>query len=160
MAATNGTDNTFIVSTFASGLVVNVTTVANRMVCAEWDGLDDNLMPVVPGSYGVKAIATLAAVWGVDGQYHSITPTYAASAMLFPPDPRHLSGSEIFWADGDTLGTSMGGVGIDSLTNSAVFTHHYLENAFNNFLLDLAAPIANDQCRNRYVGGWYGGASA
>ena len=157
MAATNATDRSFIVSTFASAVVVNVTSAADSKVCASWDGLDDNLMPVVPGSYGVKAIATKAAVWGVDGQHHSITPSYAASAMLFPPDPRNISAGEFFWADGDTLGSSMGGVGVDSLTNSAVFTHHYLENAHNNFLLDLASPIAHAQCRNRYPSGGHAG---
>ena len=51
----------------------------------------------------------------------------------------------------------MGGVGIDSETNSAVFTHHYLENAHNNFLLDLASPIGHDQCRNRYGSGGHAG---
>eukprot|EP01043_Picozoa_sp_COSAG02_P077566 COSAG02_NODE_17037_length_1033_cov_1.790150_1_plen_149_part_10 len=90
MAVTSSSNPQIIYSTFASGVDVNVTqdmiseqrsgsereSVAT--VCLPWDGLDDNYMPVVPGTYAAAGIATKAATWAVDGKVHAITAEFAA----------------------------------------------------------------------------------
>ena len=89
LAAVNASDHSEIVSTFAAGqpfTVGSTTPSANSsvrsghsengstMVCANWGGLDDNYMPVVPGNYAVRGIASPASTWSVDGKPHAIIP--------------------------------------------------------------------------------------
>src|SRR5687767_3021470 len=64
----------WIISQFANGVDRTVTAENGGKFQEEWDGLDDNYMPVPPGTYGVKGIYMPAAKWEVDGRYHSITP--------------------------------------------------------------------------------------
>ena len=78
-----------IVATVASGLPVNISKAemaTGKTVCAAWDGLDDNFMPVPAGvAYGVSGIYSRASVWPVDGQLHTITAEYVGAALPFAP---------------------------------------------------------------------------
>ena len=64
----------WIISQFAAGVVRTVTAENKGKFSEVWNGLDDNFMPVPPGTYGVKGIFMPAQKWEVDGEYHSITP--------------------------------------------------------------------------------------
>src|SRR5436190_23704101 len=46
----------WIISQFASGVARTVTAENGGRFSETWDGLDDNFMPVPPGTYGVKGI--------------------------------------------------------------------------------------------------------
>jgi hypothetical protein len=128
MAVTNASDPQMIYSTFSSAVEVNVTT-AEATVCLPWDGLDENYMPVVPGTYASTGIAMKAATWPVDGKPHAITAEYAAAALPFAPTPAEVSQNVSgynFHVIGDPVGSAMMAVTVDSDTNTAVFYHGYL----------------------------------
>ena len=162
MAATHPEDQMQIVSTFASAVVVNITTEQVQhgapTVCLPWDGLDENLMPVPPGHYGVKGIASRAELWAKDGRYHAIYPEYAGAALPFAPSIKN--DSVYFHVVGDPCGSSMATLAVDSATSTAVFYHAYLENAYNNFRVNLSLPNGWDQCTGRYDSGGKGGGNA
>ena len=129
----------------------------------EWDGLDDNFMPVVPGTYAAKAIATPSVVWPVDGKPHAITAEFAAAALPFAPTPQQVADNAtgfFFKVIGDPVGSAMGAVAVDSVSSTAVFYHEYLENAMNNFVVNLTAPIGWSQCTSRSGSGGAAGGNA
>ena len=87
LAVTDAKNPDWIVSTFVAGAARTATT-ENRGEFEEiWDGLDENFMPVPPGSYGVKGIFMSANRWDIDGDFHSVTPRFVteASAWRAPP---------------------------------------------------------------------------
>eukprot|EP01044_Picomonas_judraskeda_P017025 COSAG03_NODE_3128_length_2193_cov_18.287488_2_plen_172_part_00 len=102
MAVTSSSNPQMIYSTFAAGVDVNVTQAmiseqrsgSERepvaTVCLPWDGLDDNYMPVEPGTYAATGIAMKAAPWPVDGKVHAITAEFAAAALPFAPSPQEV----------------------------------------------------------------------
>ena len=141
MAVTSSSNPQIIYSTFATGVDVNVTqdmiseqrsgstreSVAT--VCLPWDGLDDNYMPVVPGTYAATGIAMKAATWPVDGKVHAITAEFAAAALPFAPSPQEVAANLTgynFHVIGDPVGSAMMAVAVDSDTDTAVFYHGYL----------------------------------
>ena len=66
----------WIVSTFLAAAPRTVTAENKGQFTDNWNGLDDNFMPVPPGKYGVKGIYMPAQKWRVDGEWHSITPQF------------------------------------------------------------------------------------
>ena len=75
-------------------------TVANQGRFVEyWDGLDENFMPLPPGSYGVKGIYMTASKWAVDGEYHSIAPRFAGGPSCWLPAPQQVKTLEPFGGD-------------------------------------------------------------
>src|SRR4051794_9199800 len=77
----------WIVGQFANGVVRTVTAENGGKFGETWDGLDDNFMPVPPGTYGVKGIYMSASKWQVDGEYHTVTPKFVAGASSWMPSP-------------------------------------------------------------------------
>ena len=93
-------------------------------MCATWNGLDDNFMPVPPGNYGAVGITSPARLWAVDGKFHAITPKYVGAALPFAPSPQNDSVG--FHTLGDPVWQSMSAVAVDSVSKTAVF-YHYCE---------------------------------
>ena len=58
----------WIVSTFVAGQPRTVTAENRGHFTETWDGLDENFMPVPPGTYGVKGIFAPARQWEIDGE--------------------------------------------------------------------------------------------
>lgn len=61
---------------------------------------------------------------------------------------------------GDPVGSAMGAVAVDSASSTAIFYHQYLENAMNNFMVNLTAPIGWSQCTARFGSGGAAGGNA
>ena len=130
LAVTDPRDPNWIVSNFARGVVRTVTAQNQGRFSEAWDGLDENGMPVPPGSYGVKGIFMPAQKWAIDGQYHAVIPKLAAQGGSWGQAPGEdtLPGK----VEGDPTDSPLrdvdvapGGVG--------VVTFQYLENGRNFF---------------------------
>jgi hypothetical protein len=163
MAAVNATNTAVIYSTFAAGVPINITEKNGGEICFEWDGLDENYMPVIPGTYAAKGIAMPSAVWPVDSKPHAIVAEFAAAALPFSPTPAEVAANPTkfyFHVIGDPVGSSMGAVTVDSASSTAVFYHEYLENAENNFVVNLTADIGWEQCTRRFDSGGAAGGNA
>ena len=142
----------WIISQFVSGGVRTVTAENNGAFTETWDGLDDNFMPVPPGSYGVKGIYMPAEKWQVDGNYHSLTAKYLGGPFCWLPSAdQDMQSSRVH---GDPVASPPGDIATDG--TRAVFTWSYLENGTNNFIVDLTKPIDSKQIS----GGWTSGGAA
>ena len=86
VAAARADDPKQLVATFVGGEIFTVTPGQNRFA-VEWDGLDDNHMPVPPGKYAIRAVYAPARKWAIDGEYHAITARYAGGIGSLLPDP-------------------------------------------------------------------------
>ena len=86
VAAARADDPKQLVSTFVGGEIFTVTSGTNRFA-VEWNGLDDNHMPVPPGRYSIRAVYAPARLWPVDGEYHALTARYAGGIGALLPDP-------------------------------------------------------------------------
>ena len=86
VAAARADDPKQIVATFVGGETFTVTPGKNRFA-VEWDGLDDNHMPVPPGKYAIRAVYAPSKVWPVDGECHAITAKYAGGIGALLPAP-------------------------------------------------------------------------
>ncbi|MFA6290523.1 MAG: hypothetical protein WC637_02005, partial [Victivallales bacterium] len=146
----------WIVSQFVAGGVRTVTNENRGKFTEIWDGLDDNFMPVPPGTYGVKGIFMPARKWDITGEYHTMIPKVVLGAgdSWFPKREQDTKSPWIYGA----------GVGymkaVDVAPNGkAAFYHNYIENSTNPFLLDLNKPTGWDQVIASYnsggtAGGW------
>jgi len=147
----------WIVSQFLRGEPRTVT-VENRGEFTEvWDGLDENLMPVPPGTYGVKGICTPARRWQVDGEYHAVTPQFVAGASCWMPDRRQWRVPEPF--GGDPCEAPLGDVDV-SENGIGVFYYTYLENGTNNPMFDLNRPVGLGQFLRSFPSGGAGGGTS
>jgi len=86
VAAARADDPTKLVATFVAGEVFTVEAGRNRFA-VEWNGLDDNHMPVPAGRYAIRAVYAPARLWPVDGQYHAFTAKYVGGIGALLPDP-------------------------------------------------------------------------
>lgn len=150
LAITLPDDPDWIVSTFVSGGVCTVTRENGGRFTEEWDGLDENYMPVPAGAYGVKGIFMPAAKWRMDGQYHSFVARYRFGAGdSWSPAPEN--DDKFPWIFGHVFGlvqdVSVGPNG------KASFWCNYIENSWNPFLVDLNKPVGYDQVIARYPSG-------
>jgi len=147
----------WIVSQFICG-ATRIVTVENKGKFTEtWDGLDDNYMPVPPGSYALKGIYMPARQWRVDGAFHTITPRFVGGASSWLPTPDQWAKPEPF--GGDPCGAPLADVDVGP-NGVAVFYYNYLENGLNNPMIDLKKPVGYEQFLRAFGSGGAGGGSA
>ena len=161
LAITDPKNPDWLISQFACGVVRTVTRENQGRFTEAWDGLDDNYMPLPPGTYGVKGIYMPATQWKITGEYHSLTPKLLTGAgdSWFPA---RAQDDKYPWLWGAGFGPMMA-IGVaptDSGHNgTAAIYHNYIENSTNPFLLDLNKPTGYDQILASYgsggaAGGW------
>jgi hypothetical protein len=142
LAAAPKGDPNWLVGTFQAGAVRTVNEKNKGVFTDEWNGLDDNFMPVPPGEYTFKGIYMPAQKWKIDGQFHSLTAKFLASPgdswtppreqdHRFPPIHGHVFEPiyQVSVADG----------------GKAIFYSGYIENWRNPFLVDLNRDVGIDQ---------------
>lgn len=147
----------WIISQFLAGEPRTVTQENGGRLIDIWDGLDDNFMPVPPGTYRVKGIFMPAEKWEVDGEYHSIVPQYVTTLSPWTPRPEQWKDpSRLYTADPASGPSHI--VDVDVGTNGvAVFYYGYLEIVANNVQVDLKKPIGYGQLLRTYDSGGAGG---
>jgi hypothetical protein len=154
LAAVDPKNPDWIVAQFARGIVRTVTAENGGKFNETWDGLDDNHMPVPPGTYGVKGIVMPARKWDVDGEYHSVTPKYLTGASSWHPPAGEGHKGEPF--GGDPVGSPLRDVAVGP-NGVAVFYYQYLENGTNNPMVDLKKPVGPEQFLRAFPSGGAGG---
>ena len=158
LAAADPKDANWIISTFASGVVRTVTEENQGKFTETWDGLDDNYMPVPPGTYAIKGIYMSAETWSIDGQSHTIIPKLASVGGSWGQSPSQDALPNKI--EGDPVGSPFRCVDV-APNGMGVAYFQYLENGTNAFLIDFTKPIGYDQLLKGYAsGGWAGGFSA
>ncbi len=144
----------WVVSTFVAGEPFTVTAENKGRFTVRWDGLDENFMPVPPGSYGLKGIYSEARVWPVDGEMHAITPRFAGGASPWLPSPDRWELPVPF--GGDPVNAPLQDVAVGP-NGVAVFYYQYLENGTNCPMFDLNKPIGYEQFVRAFASGGAGG---
>lgn len=157
LAITDAKNPEWILSTFLAGQARTVTRENQGRFTETWDGLDDNFMPLPPGTYGVKGIYMPAEKWQVDGEYHTIVPRFAGGPSGWLPTPEQWEQPEPF--GGDPCGAPLGDVDV-GLNGVAVFYWVYLENGLNQPLFDLHRPIGYEQFLRAFNSGGAGGGTS
>jgi len=157
LAVTDPRDPAWIVSNFASGVVRTVTAENQGKFSETWDGLDENLMPVPPGRYGVKGIYEPAQKWAIDGQYHAVIPKLAATGCSWGQAPGEDTRPDRI--EGDPVDSPLRDVDVAENGMGAV-TFEYLENGQNYFLTDFTKPIGSGQIVAGYESGNFAGATS
>ena len=159
LAIVDAKNPNWIISQFLSGEPRTVTRENGGRFTDAWDGLDDNYMPVPPGTYGVKGIFMPAEKWEVDGEYHSIVPQLVTGVSPWMPRPEQ-------WKDPARLYTAdpAGGPShlrdVDVGANGiGVFYYGYLEIVANNVQVDFRKPIGFEQLLRTYDSGGAGGGT-
>lgn len=147
----------WVVSTFVAGEPFTVTTENKGRFTVRWDGLDENFMPVPPGSYGLKGICSEARVWPVDGEMHAITPCFAGGASPWLPSPDRWELPVPF--GGDPVNAPLQDVAVGP-NGVAVFYYQYLENGTNCPMFDLNKPVGYEQFLKAFSSGGAGGGPA
>jgi len=157
IAAVDPKDPNWIVSTFASGVVRTVTAENQGRFTETWNGLDDNYMPVPPGTYALKGIYMPAQTWPIDGQYHTITPKLVSIGASWGQTPsQDMLPNKI---EGDPVDAPLGAVDVAPNGEGVVY-FEYLENGTNGFLTDFTKPVGYDQIITGYPSGGVGGGSS
>ena len=156
LAATDPQNPDWIVSTFVEGAVRTVTTENQGNFTEAWNGLDENLMPVPPGSYGLKGIYMPAEKWDIDGQYHTLTAQYVSAADSWAAPKSGDSLPPV--VTGDPIGRPLSDIAI-APNGLANFLFLYLENARNNYVTDLKKPIGYNQVLSSSPSGGTAGGS-
>ncbi len=157
LAITDPKDPEWIVSTFLTAGVRIVSHENGGRFTETWNGLDENLMPLPSGRYGLKGIYSKATRWSIDGQYHAFIPKLAVAAGdCWMPAPAR---DDLYpWLSGAGFGTwSSVAVGAN---NRASFYHNFLENSLNPYLVDLNKPIGFDQVIKGFPSGGVGGGGS
>lgn len=144
----------WIISQFAAGVARTVTAENGGTFAEIWNGLDDNFMPVPPGTYAVKGIYMPAAKWDVDDEYHSIVPRYITSADAWRPMPGENREPIL---TSDPVNSPIGDVDIGA-NGVGVFCYSYLEIVRNYFIADFNKPVNYEQVTGYYGSGGTGGA--
>jgi hypothetical protein len=147
----------WIVSQFICGGARTVTKENGGKFTEKWDGLDDNFMPVPPGTYGIKGIYMPAQQWPVDKEWHSITPRFAGGASSWMPPVDDWQKPEPF--GGDPVGSPFADVAVGP-NGVAVFYYQYLENGLNNPMFDLKKPLGYEQFLRAFNSGGAGGGTS
>jgi hypothetical protein len=157
LAITEAKDSNWVISNFASGVVRTVTAENQGRFSEAWDGLDDNYMPAVPGSYGVKGIYMPAQKWAIDGQYHAVIPKLASTGSSWGQAPSEdaLPGK----IEGDPVDAPLSDVDV-AANGKGVLAFEYLENGRNYFLTDFTKPVGYGQVITGYDSGVFAGATS
>lgn len=156
LAITDQANPDWLISTFVAGAPRTVTAENRGQFTDEWNGLDDNFMPVPPGTYGVKGIVMRAEQWPVDGEWHSVVPRYLGAADAWAPAPGVWQ--ERLKVSGDPCGAPLADVDVAPGGRGVVY-FQYLENSRNCYLTDFARPIGPDQILASYPSGSAAGGS-
>ncbi len=157
LAITDPKNADWIVSTFVAGESRTVTAENQGQFTETWDGLDDNFMPVPPGTYGIRGISMPATKWPVDGEYHSIVPRFAGGPSCWLPSPQQWDRPEPF--GGDPCGSPLADVDV-APGGIAVFYWNYLENGLNQPMFDLNKPVGIGQFLRAFDSGGAGGGTS
>lgn len=157
LAITDPKDPDWIVSTFIAGAPRTVTKENQGKFTETWNGLDDNFMPVPPGTYGVKGIYMPARLWSVDHAYHSFIPKFVAAAGDSWMNGRGQEDKRP-WLWGAGYGTLADVAIMDG--RKAVFYHNYYEGTGNPLVIDLSKPIGFNQVVQEFSPSGIGGGPA
>ena len=134
----------WIISQFLAGEPRTVTQENAGRFTDYWDGLDDNFMPVPPGTYGVKGIFTPAQKWQVDGEYHvDCSPVGDRHFPLDSPARAVERPCAALLPGTQRAVPRTSGMSTWEPNGVAVFYYGYLENAANNVQVDLKKPIGH-----------------
>ncbi len=145
----------WIISTFVNGAVRTVTKENQGKFTEHWNGWDDNYMPVPPGDYGVKGIYMPAETWDADGKLHTLEAKINGGP--FGLTPKVGGDPASYRITGDPVDAGIGDIAVGP-DGVAVFYWAYLENAQNNYLVDLNKPVGSGQLlRGFNSGGAAGG---
>lgn len=156
VAITDPKNPKWIIDTVVAGGVRTVTAANMGKFTDYWDGLDDNGMPVPPGSYGVKGIVMPASTWKMDGQPHTLTAKYLLGAGdSWSASPQQ--DDKVSWIFGHCFG-GLNDVQVGP-NGTGGFLFSYIENAWNPFLADLNKPIGYDQVLRSFNSGGTAGGS-
>ena len=157
LAAVDKDNPEWIVSHFLCGAPRTVTEENQGWFTEEWNGLDENYMPIAPGTYGVKGIYAPAEKWPVDNEYHAITARYAVGlSEYFPkPDTPELWKIGIPFL-GDPCGCPLTDVYVAE-NGVASFYYMYLENGWQTPMFDLNKPVGPGQFIRSFPSGGAGG---
>ena len=150
----------WILSTFVAGAPRTVTAENKGKFTETWDGLDENYMPLPPGSYAVKGIYMPAKKWELDDEWHAIIPKYAGAISDWWP--RVDAPTEKLKAPfgGDPVSSPFGDVAV-APSGIAVFYYQYLENGLNCPMVDLTKPgVSPDQFIKSFNSGGAAGGSS
>lgn len=137
LAVVDARNTNWVIREFVAGRPRTVTAENGGRFTDTWDGLDDNFMPVPPGTYKVKGIYMPAEKWPLDDQYHTLVAKLHSGPFCWlpRPDQDRLPPK----VHGDPVGSPPGD--LDTGPNGrGVFYWIYLENGTNNFLFDLTRP--------------------
>ena len=146
IALTDPHNPDWIVSQPICGVVRTVTAENQGQFEEEWNGLDDNFMPLPAGGYGVKGIYMPARKWEINGEYHTLIPHLAAAAgdSWFPTRAEEAN-NQWMWAAGDgTMAAVAVGAG-----GRAAFISRYMEGDAC-WMVDLNKPINWHQVVKNY----------
>ena len=156
LAITEPNNPDWIISTPAAGVARTVTADNRGKFNETWNGLDDNYMPVPPGTYAVKGIYMPGETWPIDGQCHSIVPKLIAMGGSWGQSPSEdsLPGK----VEGDPCGSPLRDVDVASNGTGVVY-FQYLENGKNYFLTDFNKPVGYGQIITGYPSGSFAGGS-
>ncbi|MBA3938974.1 MAG: hypothetical protein H0X38_16130, partial [Planctomycetes bacterium] len=148
----------WIISQFAAGVPRTVTAGNGGAFSEVWNGLDDNFMPVPPGTYAVKGICMPAEKWAVDGAFHSVVPRFVGGVSDWLPIPAD-AGAQGEPFHGDPVNSPIGDVAV-SPEGVAVFYYSYLENGLSNPVIDLRKPPGPGQFLRAFPSGGAGGGTS
>ncbi len=157
LAIVDKNDPNWIISTFVAGAARSVTAENKGVFSENWDGLDENFMPVPAGSYGVKGIFMAAQKWAIDGEYHTLTPKLASVAGSWGQTPAQDKLPPKI--SGDPVGSPFYDVDV-APGGKGVLLFQYLENSQNNYLTDFSKPINYEQILASYPSGGAAGGQA
>ena len=156
LAITAPNDPNWILSTFVSGAVREVTKENGGRFSEIWDGLDDNFMPVPPGEYGVRGISMPAEIWTPDGKPHTLRARYFSGPNTLMPRPGRQEQGPFITGDQAAPGIGDIAVGPDGV---AIFYWKFLENAQNAYRVDLNLPPGPEQLLGGFGSGGTGGGN-
>ena len=146
----------WVISTFVAGQPRTVKPGQSKFT-EEWNGLDDNFMPVPPGDYAVKGIYTPARKWPVDQEYHAVTAQFHSGVSPWLPSPQEPEHWKIPMPfHGDPVNSPLRDVKTTP-DGTAVFYYQYLENGRNCPMFDLNQPTGMKQFLRAFNSGGAGG---
>ena len=161
VVATDPDDQDWIVSHLSYAQPFNVTAGAPSQGCITWDGLDENFWPVPAGSYGLKGIVTNLSFFAADKQFHALVPKFVGAVSPVPVDINATADKQMELVQGDATGNSFTSIGVSAnfpeRPDYANLYHGYLENAFNNYLLNISKPHNFSQSVARWHDAGLGG---
>ena len=111
--------------------------------------------------YGLKGIITNLSYFAADKQFHALVPKFVGAVSPVPVDINATADKQMELVQGDATGNSFTSIGVSAnfpdRPDYANFYHGYLENAFNNYLLNISKPHNFSQSIARWHDAGLGG---